>query len=503
MNIRQAKDEIKNTITAYLRKDELNRYCIASVHQRPILLMGPPGIGKTAVMEQIASELKIALVSYTMTHHTRQSAIGLPRIETEEFEGTQYSITRYTMSEIIASVYDKIKDSGCKEGILFLDEINCVSETLAPAMLSFLQCKMFGNHKLPEGWVIVAAGNPPEYNRSVRDLDIVTLDRVRRINIEAEPEIFLEYARNKGIHGAILAYLEIKKDAFYRIETEVDGPAYVTARGWEDLSELLVSYEIMQVPVTKEVIYGYLHQEEVAADFANYLKLYEKYQKEYRIDLIFAGEVSKEQLEKLRKASFDEKLSVLTMVIAAISQEFSSVCVMDEYVKELYQDLLSYRERIRLEKAKDEAVLSMLIKKREQELTQRRQLVTLTKQQEQVGLLVIQKLRDYMAQVVGLAVTEGKLTGFSLVKNAFTKETRDRDDLFDKVLVRLEAVFDFIKEAFGEGEEMVIFVTELNQNPDAMQFLSQRECEVYYRYNRELLFDHKREELLQKIDSLS
>ena len=49
------------------------------------------------------------------------------------------------MSEIIASVYEKIEQTGNKEGILFIDEINCVSETLAPTMLQFLQCKMFGN----------------------------------------------------------------------------------------------------------------------------------------------------------------------------------------------------------------------------------------------------------------------------------------------------------------------------------------------------------------------
>ena len=51
-------------------------------------------------------------------------------------------------------------------------------------MLQFLQCKTFGNHEIPEGWVIVAAGNPPEYNKSVRDFDVVTLDRVKKIMVE-------------------------------------------------------------------------------------------------------------------------------------------------------------------------------------------------------------------------------------------------------------------------------------------------------------------------------
>ena len=186
MNIRQAKNEIKHTVEAYLKKDEAGDYEIPEIRQRPVLLMGPPGIGKTQIMEQIARELGVGLVAYTITHHTRQSAVGLPFIREEEFAGKTYSVTEYTMSEIIASVYRRIRDSGQREGILFIDEINCVSETLAPTMLQFLQCKTFGNQKIPEGWVIVAAGNPPEYNKSVRDFDMVTLDRVRYMTVEAD-----------------------------------------------------------------------------------------------------------------------------------------------------------------------------------------------------------------------------------------------------------------------------------------------------------------------------
>ena len=162
MNIRRAKEEIKNTIEAYLFRDQYGVYQIPVIRQRPVLLIGPPGVGKTQIMEQISQECRIGLVAYTITHHTRQSAIGLPFIQEKIFNGQRKAVTEYTMSEIVASIYEKIETTGLREGILFIDEINCVSETLAPAMLQFLQCKTFGNHKIPEGWVIVASGNPPE-----------------------------------------------------------------------------------------------------------------------------------------------------------------------------------------------------------------------------------------------------------------------------------------------------------------------------------------------------
>ena len=127
MNIKRAKQEIRDSIEAYLSKDEFGEYRIPAIRQRPILLMGPPGIGKTQIMEQIARECGIALVSYTITHHTRQSAVGLPFIVKKNYGEEEFSVTEYTMSEIISSVYDKMEKTGLREGILFIDEINCVN----------------------------------------------------------------------------------------------------------------------------------------------------------------------------------------------------------------------------------------------------------------------------------------------------------------------------------------------------------------------------------------
>ena len=61
MNIQEAKQEIKNTLRAYLHKDQAGRYIMPAVHQRPLLLMGPPGIGKTAIVEQAAREAEVGL----------------------------------------------------------------------------------------------------------------------------------------------------------------------------------------------------------------------------------------------------------------------------------------------------------------------------------------------------------------------------------------------------------------------------------------------------------
>lgn len=286
MNIKQAKEQIKYAVKSYFTKDESGDFFIPVERQRPIFLMGPPGIGKTAIMEQIANELGVGLVTYSMTHHTRQSALGLPFIVQKTYGGKEYSVSEYTMSEIIASVYNRIENDGAKEGILFLDEINCVSETLAPSMLQFLQYKIFGTHRVPDGWIVVTAGNPPEYNNSVREFDIVTWDRLKRIDVEPDFVVWKEYAHSKGIHPAIITYLEIKKDDFYSIETTVDGKRFVTARGWVDLSDMIKLFEKNSFKVDETLVIQYLQDPQIAKDFAVYYDLFQKYKSDYQINTI-------------------------------------------------------------------------------------------------------------------------------------------------------------------------------------------------------------------------
>lgn len=348
MNIKRAKEEIVNTVKAYLQKDEEGEYLIPAIRQRPVLLIGAPGIGKTAIMEQAARECNIGLVAYTMTHHTRQSAMGLPFISKKMYGGEEKSVTEYTMSEIIAAVYDRMESTGLKEGILFIDEINCVSETLAPVMLQFLQGKSFGNAKVPAGWIIAAAGNPAEYNRSVREFDVVTLDRVKMINVEPDYDVWREYARMQGIHGAIVSYLDARRDNFYKIETTVDGKHFVTARGWEDLSCLIYAYERLGLAVDKEIVGEYICDPATATDFANYLELYYVYEKTYNMESIFAGNADPMLNRRLSEAPFDEKVSVISILLGRLSRGFRDYAILENTVDNVFDALKTFRKICRL-----------------------------------------------------------------------------------------------------------------------------------------------------------
>ena len=141
MNIKKAKEDIKNTVRAYLKKDNYGQYAIPSIRQRPVLLMGPPGIGKTQIMQQIAQECNIGLVAYTITHHTRQSAVGLPFIKEKTFDGKSYSVTEYTMSEIIYSIYQYMEESGKKKVSFLLMKLTAFRKPSRQQCFSFCNVK--------------------------------------------------------------------------------------------------------------------------------------------------------------------------------------------------------------------------------------------------------------------------------------------------------------------------------------------------------------------------
>ena len=286
MNIVRAKEYVLNTVRAYLAQDDDGVPLIEPRLQRPLFLVGPPGIGKTAIMEQVAGELGIGLVAYSMTHHTRQSALGLPVIEHHEYRGFEYDASEYTMSEIIATVYECMRETGVERGILFLDEINCVSETLYPSMLQFLQFKTFGKHAVPPGWVIACAGNPPECNRSVHEFDVVTLDRVRRIEVEPDIDAWKGYALNTGVHPAVTTFLETERDCFYRIESTPGGKRFVTARGWDDLSRMMIASERLDMPIDQELVEQFVQDDDIAECFSLYYDLFRKYRSDYQVPAI-------------------------------------------------------------------------------------------------------------------------------------------------------------------------------------------------------------------------
>ena len=486
MHIEEAKQELKRTLQVYLQKDAEGAYRFPRVRQRPVLLMGPPGIGKTAIVEQAAREAGLPLVSYTMTHHTRQSAVGLPQIREKEYNGKSYSVTEYTMSEIIGAVYDAMEETGKGEGVLFLDEINCVSETLAPTMLQFLQNKTFGNHALPMGWVIVAAGNPPEYNKSVREYDIVTLDRVRVLNVEADVSVFLSYGAEQELHGAVLSYLGLKPERFYRVSREEDSPSYVTARGWEDLSVLLKSYEAMDYPVTEALVGEYLNARDTARDFAAFYRLYRKYGKDYDVKALLSDGPTDEQLRLAQAGDFTERFALVNLVLEQLRRLAWEYRKLDSRAVALHGCLKAFLGQ--------SGSLEDFINQRQTALKTKKAYRLLTPQEQRQEEWLLEILRQYAAIARENRLRDrAQLEAF--LKEAFQRELGPRKDRVDILGRALTKAVSFLSQCFGDGPELTLLLTGITDSKDLMDYIARHGCEAYLSLSDRLLYQHNEEKL--------
>lgn len=455
MDIRQAKEAIRRTVLAYTERTEDGQLCIPVEHQRPLLLMGPPGIGKTAILSQVAQELGVALVAYTMTHHTRQSALGLPQIREKTWNGRQYSATEYTMSEILAAVYERMEQTGQRTGILFLDEINCVSETLMPAMLQLLQCKQFGTHRLPEGWIIAAAGNPPQYNQSARRFDTVTMDRVRLLEISESFPVWRDYAHARGLHPAVLTYLELNPEHFYQVEPHAHGRSFVTARGWEHLSELLTAYERLGFPVEDALFAEFLQHDGVAGSFAAFFRLYAQSESKLELAALLRGEAA-DGAPELRTLRFDGRLAAVELLLRALGRELTAYGADRAYSGSLTSFLGA---------AGDAAAAREALLRRERAAAIRKQCGALPPDEEAAE-------RRFAARVRALLENADDL-------EALRREEQSRKQALaeaEQTLLRhLQNAIRFVHETFGPGQELLIFLTQLENLPQTARFLPQTE----------------------------
>jgi hypothetical protein len=361
-----------------------------------------------------------------------------------------------------------------------LDEINCVSETLMPALLGFLQYKIFGSHKRPEGWIIAAAGNPVKYNQAARDFDTVTLDRLKVIPIDIDPEVWKRYAQSRNLHPLILSYLNLKPEHFYALEGG-QGRNFVTARGWEDLSEMLLSYESLDIPAGEGLFRQYLQHDEIARDFGIFFELNRSLKQKYRIDgILRTGQV----IPELRAARFDERLCVVRFLLHRLNSlagEWSA--------REAEQNsLLYFINGLGANRGDFWEFAGQRVRAREKALGTKKNLGLLLPGEEEGELMLLRLIKTCLAR---LRAEEPENPEKRFRELAAARE-REQEAFSRTLEAGMKNCFSFVRGTFGKSQELVIFLTELRSFAAANRFMETRLRELYE--NTSSLLDLKGEE---------
>ena len=293
---------------------------------------------------------------------------------------------------------------------------------------------------------------------------------------------------------------EIGEDKIFEVAGNSLQPSYTTAKIiWykENLPEV---YEKIDKTIDREVVEQYIQHPKIAKDFANYLELFYKYRTDYQIEEIFKGNPDEILMKKVSHASFDERLAVLGLLISKVNERIRFAVEKEEEMELLQGTLIRYKESGQAEVSKDalellEEVTAGLLfeekQKKEAELLSRRQ----EQNYRRAGTLLetyLQRLR-----------LEGSMdfeTAFAKIKEWFEEENQKYLQMGQTAEQYLEYAFDFLEGTGLTGQEMVIFITELNSNARSVAFLQECESERYFRYNKELLFSEKREKILEKLN---
>ena len=232
-------------------------------------------------------------------------------------------------------------------------------------------------------------------------------------------------------------------------------------------------------------------------DFANYLELYYKYQDQYQVEEILSGTIREEVCDKLQKAPFDERMAVTGLLLAKLTDGFKELKRMNETMTLLMAQLKQFKKE--LDGADVHALApamilesigaeleSIRIHKKESGLSDRRQ--------DHIYRKVKELLEQYVQQMKARSLQE-KEDSWNWLRQQFMEKSDAYEDKKTVCGERLEHAFDFMEAAFANGQELVIFVTGLNTGEASVEFLKEYNCERYYRYNKELLFDNQENEM--------
>lgn len=194
----------------------------------PVFLWGPPGIGKSSIVAQIAKEQNIACIDLRLSLLDPTDLRGIPFFDTKN-------------DTAVWAPPSFLPDGSQPKGILFLDELNTAAPMVQASAYQLILDRKIGEYTLPEGWAIVAAGNRESDRGVVFRMAAPLANRFVHLEMEANVKEWQSWAKEAGIDVSIISFLGHRPDALFAFNTKEDSRSFATPRTWEYVHEILAS----------------------------------------------------------------------------------------------------------------------------------------------------------------------------------------------------------------------------------------------------------------------
>lgn len=244
---------------------------VAVAARQPVMLHGSPGIGKSDVVRQVASELGMDLIDIRLSQLDPVDLRGIPSVDKE----------RGVTSWNIPDFFPTDKDS---KGILFLDELPSAPQAVQAAGYQLVLDRKLGNYELPEGWIVVAAGNRTTDGAIVNKMSTALKNRFMHIDYEVNNDDWTQWALSAGVSPEVIGFLRFRPmllnefearnnsaEERKRVQMLKDSKAFATPRSWAFLDRIFKQDPPKEI---ENELYQGIVGEGAAAEFSGYIRYY-------------------------------------------------------------------------------------------------------------------------------------------------------------------------------------------------------------------------------------
>lgn len=237
----------------------------------PIFLWGPPGIGKSSIVSQIAKEQGVDFIDLRLSLLDPTDLRGIPFFNNND-EKTIWAAPSF------------LPDGSKEKGILFLDELNTAAPMVQASAYQLILDRKIGEYTLPDGWAIVAAGNRESDRGVVFRMASPLANRFVHLEMESSVSDWHVWAKESGIDTSIIAFISYRPDALFNFSAQDDSKSFATPRTWEYVNEILKSEP--EEDLMMSLVSGAIG-EDLAAAFLGFRSVENRLPD---MDSIFAGE---------------------------------------------------------------------------------------------------------------------------------------------------------------------------------------------------------------------
>lgn len=228
LSVEKATDILTDTYIPVIKKG------ISPKALPSVMLWGPPGVGKSQAIRQIAKNIE-----ELTDKKTKITDVRLLLFNPIDLRGIPTSNADKTLAVWLKPQIFQMDDSEDIVNILFLDEISAAPQSVQAAAYQITLDRVVGEHKLPDNCIVIAAGNRVTDKSVSFKMPKALANRLLHIEIEGSFESWKNWAVKSGVHPKVIGYLSFRRDRLFGFDPTNDDLAFATPRSWEMVSNIL------------------------------------------------------------------------------------------------------------------------------------------------------------------------------------------------------------------------------------------------------------------------